>query len=265
MVVGGFGSGDLVTLRADTGTLAVERQPGLPPRGRNTAWPTCPRSAAPAGDRRQRAPCMPSGLGGVIAGAWICDPAAACGSGRSASGQHTPWVAGDWLFVPDRQRPARWLCHQPSADGRVRWLSRVAALRQRDQAVAEPDLLDRDRLLGELPYLYCAGSTEKLIALRQPGRTAWSPCWREQDLPAARSPCRRWSRPAASCWWSRTTPRSRPWAEEGSKARGLDPRPAAGGLKPTLDRRHEERSPWPRRQRVGFSLREYTETSLRPV
>ena len=153
LVVGGFGSGDLVTLRADTGTMAWSDSLASA-RGRNSlADLSAIRGLPVIADNTVYA----IGVGGVLL-------ALDLRSGRrlwerEASGQHTPWVAGDWIFVLTEDQTLACLSR---ADGRVRWLSQLP--RYADVEKSRNPIFWTGPLLGG-QYLYCAGSTEKLIAV----------------------------------------------------------------------------------------------------
>ena len=114
LVVGGFGSGDLVTLRADSGTVAWSDSLASV-RGRNSLEDFSAIRGLPViANGRVYA----VGLGGLML-------ALDLRSGRRlwerdvASGE-SPWVAGDWIFLLDTRQQ---LAALSAADGRVRWLA----------------------------------------------------------------------------------------------------------------------------------------------
>ncbi len=153
LVVGGFGSGDLVTLRADTGTL-VWSDSLAAARGRNSlADLSAIRGLPLISDNVVYA----IGVGGLLL-------ALDLRSGRrlwerEAAGEHTPWIAGDWLFVLTQDQIVACLA---KADGRVRWLSQLPRYENVEKS-RDPIFWTGPILGGQ--YLYCAGSTEKLIAV----------------------------------------------------------------------------------------------------
>ena len=167
LVVGGFGSGDLVTLRAESGTLAWSDSLASA-RGRNSlADLSAIRGLPVIADNV----VYVIGVGGVLL-------ALDLRSGRrlwerEAAGQHTPWIAGDWLFVLTQDQTLACLA---KADGRVRWLSQLP--RYGDVEKSKEPIFWTGPLLGG-QYLYCAGSTEKLIAVNPANGAVLG----QQDLP----------------------------------------------------------------------------------
>ena len=167
LVVGGFGSGDLVTLRADTGTLAWSDSLAAA-RGRNSlADLSAIRGLPVIADNVVYA----IGVGGLLL-------ALDLRSGRrlwerEAGGEHTPWVAGDWLFVLTQDQIVACLA---KADGRVRWLSQLPRYENVEKS-RDPIFWTGPILAGQ--YLYCAGSTEKLVAVN----AATGDVLGEMDLP----------------------------------------------------------------------------------
>ena len=121
LVVGGFGSGDLVTLRADTGTLAWSDSLAAV-QGRNSlADLSAIRGLPVVSDNVVYA----IGVGGLLL-------ALDLRSGRrlwerETGGEQTPWLAGDWLFVLTQDQEVACI---GKTDGRVRWISqcRVTAM-----------------------------------------------------------------------------------------------------------------------------------------
>ena len=153
LVIGGFGSGDLVVLRADSGTLAWSDSLAAA-RGRTSLADLSAIRALPViSDNVVYA----IGVGGLLL-------ALALRSGRrlgarEASGQHKAWLAGDWLFVLTQEQVLACL---NKADGRVRWLSQLP--RYANVEKSRDAIFWTGPLLGG-QYLYLAGSTEKLIAV----------------------------------------------------------------------------------------------------
>ena len=167
LIVGGFGSGDLVTLRADTGTLAWSDSLAAA-RGRTSLADLSAIRGLPV---VQDNVVYAIGLGGVLL-------ALDLRSGRrlwerEASGQHTPWIAGDWIFVLTEDQT---LACVSKADGRVRWITQLP--RYGDVERSRDAIFWSGPLLGG-QYLYCAGSTEKLIAVNP----ATGDILGEQNLP----------------------------------------------------------------------------------
>ena len=111
-VVAGFGSGEIVTLRADSGVL-VWSDTLASSRGRNSSVDLSAIRALPVIDRGR---VYAIGVGGIIV-------ALDLRSGRrlwerEIGGGQTPWLAGDWLFV---QTTGQSLAAIDSNDGRIRW------------------------------------------------------------------------------------------------------------------------------------------------
>lgn len=111
-VVAGFGSGELVTVRADSGVLAWSDTLASS-RGRNSSVDLSAIRALPVIDRDR---VYAIGIGGLIV-------ALDLRSGRrlwerEIGGGQTPWLAGDWLFV---QSSGQALTAISVDDGRIRW------------------------------------------------------------------------------------------------------------------------------------------------
>ena len=153
IVVAGFGSGDLLALRADSGTLAWSDSLAAS-RGRASLSDISAIRALPV---VANGTVYAIGLGGLMV-------ALDLRSGRriwehNAAGQQTPCVAGDWMFVlTDTQTLACLSC----VDGRVRWLSQMP--RYKNEAKSRGPIFWTGPLLGG-EYLYLAGSTKRLIAV----------------------------------------------------------------------------------------------------
>ncbi len=113
-VVAGFGSGDLITVRADSGTLAWSDSLAAA-RGRNSLLDLSAVQALPVVDRGR---IFAIGIGGLFVSLDLR-------SGRrlwerDVGGGQTPWLAGDWLFVQTLEQT---LAAISWTDGRVRWIS----------------------------------------------------------------------------------------------------------------------------------------------
>ncbi len=153
IVVCGFGSGDLVALRAETGTL-VWSDSLAGARGRNSAADLSAIRALPV---IVQSTVYAVGVGGLMV-------ALDLRSGRrlwerEMSGQHTPWIAGDWIFVLTEDQTLACLSR---VDGRVRWLTQLPRYGN-EKKLQEPIYWTGPLLGGQ--YLYLAGSTQKLIAV----------------------------------------------------------------------------------------------------
>ena len=167
LVVAGFGSGDLLALRTDSGTLAWGDSLAAT-RGRASLSDISAVRALPV---ISNGTVYAIGLGGSML-------ALDLRSGRrvwehNAAGQQTPCLAGDWLFVLTDQQTLACLS---AADGRVRWLSQMP--RYRNEEKSRGPIFWTGPLLGG-DYLYLAGSSNRLIAVN-PGTGAIAG---EQKLP----------------------------------------------------------------------------------
>lgn len=112
-VVAGFGSGELVTVRLDTGVL-VWSDSLASSRGRNSFVDLSAIRALPVIDRGR---VFAIGVGGLLVSLDLR-------SGRrlwerEIGGGQTPWIAGDWLFVQSIDQS---LAAISVDDGRVRWV-----------------------------------------------------------------------------------------------------------------------------------------------
>jgi len=171
ILVGGFGSGDLVGLRAESGSLAWSDSLAAA-RGRTSLADLSAIRALPVIVGNV---VYAIGIGGLLV-------AIDLRSGRrlwerEVAGQYMPWAAGDWLFVLTLDQQ---LLAIGRADGRIRWISALPRYdnpdKQRDPIFwAGPLLADK--------YLFVAGSTEKLLAIN-PGNGA---ILGQQDLPGVAS------------------------------------------------------------------------------
>ena len=112
-VVAGFGSGELVTVRLDSGVL-VWSDTLASSRGRNSFVDLSAIRALPVIDRGR---VFAIGIGGLLVSLDLR-------SGRrlwerEIGGGQTPWLAGDWLFVQSLDQS---LAAISVDDGRVRWV-----------------------------------------------------------------------------------------------------------------------------------------------
>ena len=153
LVVAGFGSGDLVALRADTGSL-VWSDSLAAARGRNSLADLSAIRAMPVIVNNT---VYAIGVGGLLL-------ALDLRSGRrlwerEAAGQNTPLIAGDWMFVLTLDQQVACLSR---TDGRIRWITQLA--RYANVAKSRDPIYWTGPLRGG-NYLYLAGSTEKLTAV----------------------------------------------------------------------------------------------------
>jgi outer membrane protein assembly factor BamB len=166
-VVAGFGSGDLVCVRSDTGSIVWTDSLGAS-RGRVSVTDLSAVRALPAITDNL---VIAIGVGGQMvandlrSGRRVWE--------RGAGGDHNPWVAGDWVFVLTADQVLACL---GKADGRVRWVTPLPRYENPDRS-RDPIYWTGPLLGGK--YLYCAGSTEKLIAINP----ATGAVLGEQDLP----------------------------------------------------------------------------------
>lgn len=112
-VIAGFGSGELATVRADSGVL-VWSDSLASSRGRTSQVDLSAIRALPVIDRGR---VFAIGVGGLLASLDLR-------SGRrlwerEIGGGQTPWLAGDWLFVQTLDQS---LAAISADDGRVRWV-----------------------------------------------------------------------------------------------------------------------------------------------
>ncbi len=113
-VVAGFGSGDLITLRTDSGTLAWSDSLASE-RGRNSLLDLSAIRGLPVIDKER---IYAIGIGGLF----VCLDLR---SGRRLwerdfGGGQTPWVAGDWIYVVSTDQA---LAALTGDEGRVRWVT----------------------------------------------------------------------------------------------------------------------------------------------
>lgn len=114
LVVSGFGSGDLVAVRSDSGALAWTDSLASA-RGRNSLVDLSAIRALPVLDRGR---VFAIGVGGLLValdlrtGRRLWE--------REVGGTETPWLAGDWIFVQTSEQS---LAAIGRDDGRVRWVT----------------------------------------------------------------------------------------------------------------------------------------------
>ncbi len=153
LVVAGFGSGDLIAVRADGGALAWSDSLASA-RGRNSLVDLSAIRGLPviAGGRM-----FAIGLGGLMVSIDLR-------SGRrlwerEVGGSETPWLAGDWLFVQTSEQS---LAAINKDDGRVRWITELPRYgdeeRQRDPLFWSGPVMASGRLV-------LAGSNERMISV----------------------------------------------------------------------------------------------------
>jgi outer membrane protein assembly factor BamB len=153
LVVTGFGSGDLVAVRADSGVLAWSDSLASS-RGRNSLVDLSAISGLPVVDQGR---VYVVGVGGLLVSLDLR-------SGRrlwerEVGGSETPWLAGDWLFVQTLDQSLAAIGRE---DGRVRW---VVDLPRYDNPEKR-----RDRLFWTGPVLaggrlVLAGSNETALSV----------------------------------------------------------------------------------------------------
>ncbi len=171
LLVGGFGSGDLVGLRADSGSLAWSDSLASS-RGRASLADLSAIRALPVIVGNV---VYSIGVGGLLV-------AIDLRSGRrlwerEIAGQYTPAAAGDWLFVLTAEQQ---LAAIGRADGRVRWITDLPRYDNPDKQ-RDPIFWAGPLVAGK--HLFVAGSTQKLLAI-DPGDGA---IVGQQALPAAAS------------------------------------------------------------------------------
>jgi outer membrane protein assembly factor BamB len=152
-VVGGFGSGDLVALRVESGSLAWSDNLAAARGVSSLADLSAIRALPVIVDNVVYA----VGVGGLMV-------AIDLRSGRrlwerEIAGQYTPWVAGDWIFVLNRDQLL--VCLDRS-DGHVRWTSQLPQYEEPEKQ--RDPIYWIGPLLGS-GVLYLAGSTKKVIAV----------------------------------------------------------------------------------------------------
>ena len=151
-LVCGFGSGDLVALRGDNGSLAWTDNLAAA-RGRTSLLDLSAIRGLPLIENNV---VYAVGLGGLML-------ALDLRSGRrlwerGIGSQNTPWLAGDWIFVLTLQQT---LVCLDKADGHVRWVN-VLPQFENEKKQRDPIFWTGPILSGK--YLYLGGSTSKLLA-----------------------------------------------------------------------------------------------------
>ncbi len=153
LVITGFGSGDLVAVRSDSGALAWSDSLASS-RGRNSLVDLSAISGLPVVDRGR---VYAIGVGGLLVSLDLR-------SGRrlwerEVGGSETPWLAGDWLFVQTLDQS---LAAIGRDDGRVRWITDLPRYDNPDKR--------RDPLFWTGPVLVggrlvLAGSNERALSV----------------------------------------------------------------------------------------------------
>jgi outer membrane protein assembly factor BamB len=166
-VVCGFGSGELVALRADSGSLAWSDSLASI-RGRTSLLDLSAIRGLPLLENNV---VYAVGVGGLML-------ALDLRSGRrlwerDVGSQNTPWLAGDWIFVLSTQQT---LVCIDKADGHVRWTSPLPRF-ENIKKQKNPIYWTGPMLAGK--YLYLGGTTSKLIAVN----AVTGDVVGEQDLP----------------------------------------------------------------------------------
>ena len=153
LVIAGFGSGDIVAVRAESGALAWSDSLASA-RGRNSLVDLSAIRALPVVDRGR---VYAVGVGGLLVSLDLR-------SGRrlwekEVGGSETPWLAGDWLFV---QTSDQALAAIGRDDGRVRWIADLPRYdnpeRRRDPLLWSGPVLAGGRLV-------MAGSNERALSI----------------------------------------------------------------------------------------------------
>ncbi len=153
LVVAGFGSGELVALRAETGGVAWTDSLASA-RGRNNVGNISSIRGLPViADGRLYA----VGLGGLLV-------ALDLRSGRrlwerQISGENTPWAAGDWLFVTSAEQQIAAIRRQ---DGSIAWVSDLPRWKNEKKQV-DPIFWFGPVLAGD--RLIVAGTNEEALAI----------------------------------------------------------------------------------------------------
>jgi outer membrane protein assembly factor BamB len=152
-VVCGFGSGELVALRADSGSLAWTDSLAAV-RGRTSLVDLSAVRGLPLIENNV---VYATGVGGLTL-------ALDLRSGRrlwerDVGSQNTPWLAGDWIFLLSLQQT---LVCLDKVDGHVRWTSPLPRFENVTKQ-KDPIYWTGPMLGGK--YLYLGGTTSKLIAV----------------------------------------------------------------------------------------------------
>jgi len=153
LVVGGFGSGELSALRADTGTLVWSDSLGAN-RARASAADLSSIRGIPVVSKGQ---VFAIGLGGLAVGMDL--PAGRRLWERQVAGEDNPWVAGSWMFIISTNQEVAAI---NTDDGRVAWVSALPRWenpeKQRGALTWYGPLLVGDRLI-------VAGTSAEALAL----------------------------------------------------------------------------------------------------
>lgn len=153
LVVAGFGSGDLLAVRADGGALAWSDSLASA-RGRNSVVDLSAIRGLPVIENGR---VFAIGLGGLMVSIDLR-------SGRrlwerEVGGSETPWLVGDWLFVQTAEQS---LAAIHKDDGRVRWVTELPRYgdeaRQRDPIFWTGPVMADGRLV-------LAGSSERMMTV----------------------------------------------------------------------------------------------------
>lgn len=152
-VVAGFGSGELVAVRADSGAL-VWSDTLAASAGRNSLLDLTAIRALPVIDRGR---VFAIGVGGLLVsldlrtGRRLWE--------REIGGGQTPWLAGDWLFVQSSNQS---LAAVNADDGRIRWIQELPRwanpARQRDPIFWSGPLMASGKLI-------LAGTSEQAVSI----------------------------------------------------------------------------------------------------
>jgi len=142
LVIAGFGSGELATMRADSGSVVWTDILGTSVRSGSLADFSAIRGLPVVADGRVHA----ISLGGLAAA--IDLPSGRRRWGRAGAGEDSPWAAGDWLFVISLDQR---MAAMNRADGRVAWVTDLPRYqnpeKQKDPITWYGPLLVGDRLV----------------------------------------------------------------------------------------------------------------------
>lgn len=152
LVVAGFGSGELATLRAESGTIVWTDNLAVAQASNSVNFSAVRGLPAIAGGR-----VFAIGMGGLtIAGDM---PTGRRLWERSASGEDHPWAAGSWLFIVSLDQKIAALSRD---DGRVAWVTQLPRWeneeKKRDPIIWYGPLLAGDRLV-------VAGTNKQALAV----------------------------------------------------------------------------------------------------
>jgi outer membrane protein assembly factor BamB len=154
LVVAGFGSGELAAMRADSGTVVWTDGLGAGHGGGSAIADFQSIRAAPVLDRGR---VYAIGMGGLAVG--IDLPTGRRLWERQVTGEDSPWVAGDWMFVISIDQE---LAAINTTDGRVAWVTPLPRWddpqKQKDGLSWFGPLLVGDRLV-------VGGSNQELLSV----------------------------------------------------------------------------------------------------